>query len=438
MAQGHGSEDRGSDLTHGRSYVGLISVLIVIALFIAALLAAGVQPLKKPAGAHGESQLAPQDTATSVQSASAEESGKGVANASATTANAAAPAATDAGSAALAPSAPLQRIAFGSGLDEGGPMSILGVIMSRDPQLFIFAGNAVYADAVDPKAPGGATRVSSPLMIRAAYARLSAQPMFERFRDRVPIMATWDAHDYGLQNAGADFQYKEASKEAFFAFYGLSKESSRFDQPGGIYQSRLFGPAGKRVQVILLDTRWNLSRPKAKAPNTEKHKLAAPVPATLLGAEQWKWLEQQLIEPADVRLIVSPLQVEADAAGTDGWASMPAARRRLYALLKETGANGVILLSGHRRGAAIYRNDKALSYPLYEVTSSSLNRPLPDTPAPPVEPDPARLQPLYHGANFGMINIDWQAKTVGLEIRDETGGLIQSLTVPVQEAPPQN
>src|ERR671935_24702 len=70
----------------------------------------------------------------------------------------------------------------------------------------------------------------------------------------------------------------------------------------------LLGPEGKPLQVILLDTRYFRSPVKRSGrtvvPNTDPG-------ATILGPAQWEWLERQLREPADLRLIGSSIQVVA-------------------------------------------------------------------------------------------------------------------------------
>ena len=89
------------------------------------------------------------------------------------------------------------------------------------------------------------------------------------------------------------------------------------------------------------------------------------------------------------------------------------------------GANGVIMLSGDRHSAALYRKDGVVDYPLYEATSSSLNLPgaiwrarSGDTY---MEPGPNRLGDMFYEANYGVVDIDWAADRVTLSIRDENG-----------------
>ncbi len=68
-------------------------------------------------------------------------------------------------------------------------------------------------------------------------------------------MATWDNHDYGTHNGGAEFFLKEQSKSAFLDFFGEPSDSPRRKREG-IYDAKIFGSEGQRVQIILLDTRY--------------------------------------------------------------------------------------------------------------------------------------------------------------------------------------
>ena len=56
--------------------------------------------------------------------------------------------------------------------------------------------------------------------LQGEWNRLADKPEYQRFRAKVPIMATWDNHDYGTHNGGAEFELKEASKKMFLDFFG--------------------------------------------------------------------------------------------------------------------------------------------------------------------------------------------------------------------------
>jgi hypothetical protein len=65
---------------------------------------------------------------------------------------------------------------------------------------------------------------------------------------------------------------------------------------------------------------------------------------------------------------------------------------------------------------------------LYDLTSSSLNRPWRGAS----ELNRHRVGTLYPRANFGIVEIDWSAMQIMLQIRDETGEVQIDARVPLQ------
>jgi len=214
-------------------------------------------------------------------------------------------------------------------------------------------------------------------VMRRKYAKLAAMPGFQTLRNACPILATWDDHDLGANDAGSDYPMKEESQKIFLDFFGDPAESPRRRRPG-VYDARVIGPEGKRVQIILLDTRYFRSSPLT--PNPRASTSAGPyVPnpdpnTTILGGDQWRWLAEQLKVPAEIRLVVSSIQVVAEDHGWEKWMNFPHERARLFKLLHETGAEGVILLSGDRHLAELSMIDAGAGYPIYDLTSSGLNQ----------------------------------------------------------------
>ena len=85
--------------------------------------------------------------------------------------------------------------------------------------------------------------------------------------------------------------------------------------------------------------------------------------------------------------------------------------------VRETGANGVVIISGDRHRGGIYRRDDALGYPLLELTASSLNSAF----ASEEEAGPYRVGPTYRPENYGALSIDWTSRSVTLEVRGMDG-----------------
>jgi alkaline phosphatase D len=315
---------------------------------------------------------------------------------------------------------PLERIAFGSCARQHQPQPIWDSIIKIQPQLFLFLGDNIYADTEDMT------------VMRAQYAVLAAKPEFQRFRSACPILATWDDHDYGYNDAGGEYPRKVESQRIFLEFFQIPKKSPRWQRPG-VYEAQVFGPPGKRVQTILLDTRYFrgplnrrswLERLTGGGPYT-----ANPDPqVNLLGADQWAWLEQELRKPAELRLIGSSIQVIPEDHHWERWANLPHERTRLFQLIHTTQAGGVILLSGDRHLAELSRldpnPDNPLAYPLYEATSSGLN----SAGAGKGELNRHRLtKENFREDNFGLITIDWTDPDpkIQLQIRNLQGEIAQ-------------
>ncbi len=333
---------------------------------------------------------------------------------------------------------PLTRIAFGSCANEKRAQPIWGTIRQLEPQLFIFTGDNVYADSADPA------------VLSASYDKLAAQPDFAALRSSSRVIGTWDDHDFGANDAGAEWEGKGAAKEAFVRFFDLP-EDSPVRRREGIYDARIFGPEGRRVQVILLDTRWfrgplkRMTAEELRTLRAEKGRWQGPYlpdaesDATILGEDQWRWLEEQLRIPAELRLIVSSIQVVPEEHGWEKWGNLPRERRRLLELAgRSTG--GVIFLSGDRHTAEISKlpagGPEGTAYPLFDLTSSGLNQ-----NGYSREPNRHRIgdEPPFGKPNFGWISIDWQAADPGItmQIRDAEGAVVRQATTTLAALQPQ-
>lgn len=198
----------------------------------------------------------------------------------------------------------LSKIAFGSCSNQSNSLPIFDVVVKHKPDLFVFLGDNIYGDTENMKT------------LQAKYDRLASQPTFQNLKKNVPIIATWDDHDYGQNDAGRHYPKKEESKELFLNFFEEPTASERRKHEG-IYTSYLYETKGKKVQIILLDNRT--FRDDYKLYNNEfeddkryfyslDYAPAQNSDSTYLGAAQWKWLETELQKPADLRLIGSGSQ----------------------------------------------------------------------------------------------------------------------------------
>jgi alkaline phosphatase D len=236
-------------------------------------------------------------------------------------------------------------------------------------------------------------------------------------------MATWDNHDYGHHSAGAEFPLKDVSAEIFLDFFGEPDDSERRSRPG-VYTSQIFGPVGKRLQIILLDTRTFKTapllaqRPEGAGGSLGKYAANTDPGASLLGKAQWQWLAQELQQPAEVRLIASSGQVIANEKGMDEWGNYPLERERLLQLLAAAAAEKTVMLSGnvHFSEVSAVEVDKVQ---IVDFTSSGLTHVNKDYP---VAPNRHRVAGAYVDVSFGLVEIDWESgPTVVLRALDVEG-----------------
>jgi alkaline phosphatase D len=337
-----------------------------------------------------------------------------------------------AGAVDLDPVRPIARIAAGSCARQDKPQPLWHAVAAFRPDVLLMLGDNVYGDTEDME------------LLREKYAKLAAQPGFAALRRTVPIVAVWDDHDYGANDAGREYPRKRESQQVFLDFFGIAADAPLRTQ-AGIYRAVTVGPPGRRVQFICLDTRYHRS-PLDVIPRGERVKGRGPyrpqvdADATVLGADQWAWLERVLREPAEVRIVLSSIQVVAEEHQWERWGNFPAERARLLRTIRAAGAAGVIVVSGDRHSGEISRmpaGDDALAYPLYDLTASSINQP--NRFNGPDDANRWRLGPWRRGVNFGTIEIDWEAADPALTIavRDEEAAIFHAERVRLSAlAPP--
>jgi alkaline phosphatase D len=327
----------------------------------------------------------------------------------------------------LEPAQTITRIAVGSCVRQDRPQPLWGAVAAFRPDVLLMLGDNVYGDTEEMD------------VLREKYSLLASQPGFAALRATVPIVAVWDDHDYGANDAGREYPRKRESQQVFLDFFGVAADSPLRTQ-AGIHRAVAVGPPGRRVQFICLDTRYHRS-PLHEIPRAEREPGQGPYrptfdpDATVLGAEQWTWLDRVLREPADVRIVLSSIQVAATEHHYEHWGNFPLERARLLRTIRESGAAGVVIVSGDRHAGEISRipaGAGALAYPLHDLTASSINQP--KRLDCPEEPNRLRVGPWQRGVNFGTIEIDWDASPAALTLalRDERGAVFhgERVTLP--------
>lgn len=301
----------------------------------------------------------------------------------------------------------VSKIALGSCAHQNKPQPILTKALSENPDLFLYLGDNIYGDTRDMAD------------LQAKYDKLGAKPEFKKLCQSVPILATWDDHDYGENDAGREYPFKTESRDIFLNFWNEPEESERRSHDG-IYHAVVLGPPGKRVQVILLDTRSfrdGLLEKDGKPWKNDYRPNESP-DSTFLGAEQWAWLGKVLQERAEVRIVVSSNQFSHDYNGWESWTNVPREREKMQELIVQTRARGVFFLSGDVHWGELSRLKAPGCYPLYDLTSSGITQTWPST-----EPNSNRIGKPVRENNFGLISIDWEKKDpeITFELKNKKG-----------------
>ena len=317
------------------------------------------------------------------------------------------------------------KIAFGSCGHQDKPQPILDVVLKHHPDYFVYLGDNIYSDTYDPS------------VLEKNYNALKAQPEFERLKIGVKnILATWDDHDYGNNDDGRHYPLKEVSKKIFLNFWEVPKSDERWGR-SGIYTSKYFKEFDKTIQFILLDTRsfrdnLRIYRGEKNSENRYFYPLDYfphnQPDSTLLGKDQWVWLENQLVQPEDVRIICSSTQFAIEYNGYEAWANFPFEQQKMIDLIAKTKANGVIFISGDVHYGEISVLKPSNTYPIYDITSSGIT-----STWHFATPNRNRIEGPIMDNHFGLLSIDWNQKdpTIKMEIIDVSDNQRVEYTIPI-------
>jgi len=311
----------------------------------------------------------------------------------------------------------ITRIAFGSCAHQDKPQRIWDAILATAPDMFVFLGDNIYGDTDDMQ------------VMAAKYAQLEAKPGFQQLRRTTEIHAIWDDHDFGRNDAGREYPMKAQSRQLMLDFWNEPAGSPRRTQADGIYTSCMRGPAGRTVQLILPDLRWDRTALELvdsdtyearDALNMGPYRINTDPQARLMGEQQWAWLEQQFTVQADVRIIGSSIQCLPEFSGWETWANFPFERERLLALLALHQDVPTLILSGDVHWCEYTEfHDPRFSGALPELTSSGLTEVWEQ-----ISPNRHRAGEAFATENFGLIEIDWDLYRMQLSVRDKTGRIL--------------
>jgi len=286
------------------------------------------------------------------------------------------------------------RIAFGSCNNAYAPNELWDDIYLAQPEAWIWGGDIVYADSDDFET------------IEKHYRRQLENVEYRRLTESTKILATWDDHDYGMNDGGVAFSAKAKSQEAFLNFLKVGQNDSRRVQEG-VYYSEQIQTEGHTVEVILLDTRYFRSD-LTKGTEGRRYDPNYDEAATMLGDTQWDWLSHRLTtSTADLILLVSSIQFLSSEHGYEKWQNLPHERERLISLLNQVD-QPIMVLSGDRHiseWSVLKTEDKEI----IDFTSSGLTHSYENFSG---EPNALRKGEVVSVPSYGLLDIDWKKGVV--------------------------
>ena len=188
----------------------------------------------------------------------------------------------------------LSRIAFGSCAPPGQAAADLGRGRRRQ------AGASPLARRQHLRRHRGHGRDAEPSTPSSPPCRAS-----RRSAKACPILATWDDHDLGVNDGGSDYPKKDESQKLFLDFFG-DRRGLAAPAATGVYDARGLRPpeearAGDPARHALLP---QPAQEEGGQDAVQRRTLRSRTPtrhATMLGEDQWRWLDEQLKVPAEVR-----------------------------------------------------------------------------------------------------------------------------------------
>lgn len=263
----------------------------------------------------------------------------------------------------------LETIALGSNLNQNQPMPIWKTIEKSNPDLFLFVGNTIFSQKNTIKN-----------ILSSLYRKLITNREYRSYREKIPFMSIWS--DQELPE-GLDAKEKESARKDFTKKWPYIANLISKNQ-NGLYHSKLFGDKKNKhtTQIIMLDTRWDK--------NSQQ----------VLSQEQWTWLESELKRSASLRILVSPMALEATQTESITWSNFQNQKEKLLGLIKKSKVKNLIVTTATQGFSSVKKDD----FPLIQV---------------------GRLNKLTEGkeddpvaASFAVIKTNWDTKTSSLEIHD--------------------
>eukprot|EP00916_Digyalum_oweni_P021380 GHVL01035504.1.p1 GENE.GHVL01035504.1~~GHVL01035504.1.p1 ORF type:complete len:453 (+),score=121.94 GHVL01035504.1:39-1361(+) len=295
----------------------------------------------------------------------------------------------------------INKISFGSCCKQTYIQNHWNLISQHKSDIFLWLGDAIYSTCPD--------------CVENDWKVMLNNTNYKKFKKKHKIFGTWDDHDYGCNDCGANLKSKENSKIQFLKFLNVSdsnvsdfnvsdlnvsnfnvsdsnvsnfnvSDSNRYKRDG-VYSSHVFGD---KLRIILLDTRYNRDNYIYLNNLTNiKNRYLQSISSVMLGIcryicisilcihnngdilgnKQWIWLENELSNNKyKINIIVTSIQMLSDFSFVESWNHFSKSKNKFLNLLEKYTPKGLILLSGDVHYSELLGETDGL----LEVTSSGL------------------------------------------------------------------
>lgn len=302
-------------------------------------------------------------------------------------------------------------LVFGSCNKQNKPQPFWKDMIKQHPDLFIWAGDNVYADTDNMN------------VMKQVYLQQNQQEGYLDLKKVVPIMGTWDDHDYGKNDAGVEWKMKKESQQLFLDFMDVPDDSPRRKQEG-VFTSQVFEIPQGSIKVIVLDTRYFRTALRRSTTKDKKYTFDDSKEATILGETQWRWFEQELKNSySDFTVVVSSIQLISGEHGFETWGNFPNEIERFKYVLQKHKTKNVIVLSGDRHISELSQwKISGLNYPLIDFTSSGLTHSYSSYKG---ESNKYRLGNVVFVPSYGVLRFDLDSYQVRFQMIGRNNVILQ-------------
>jgi alkaline phosphatase D len=291
----------------------------------------------------------------------------------------------------------------------GGDSSIFETMAKTPADFNIWLGDNWYYREVDYSSVWG-------LKYRASHDR--AIPIVQKLMASMPQFAIWDDHDFGPNDAGKNYIFKNESRN-IFNDYWLNPNSGENHE--GVYTMMNYGD----VDFFLLDDRFfrsDVLMPDSINNLTNEDK-------DYFGKKQLDWLKNNLsFSKATFKIIVTGNQVLNPINNYECLTHYPKEYNDLIGFLTNQKINGVVFLTGDRHHSEVIEMPRPNAYPLYDITVSPLTSGVGKVSGKELD-NPFRVaNTLIEAQNFGKISFFGNKgnRTMKVDFIDKNGANLGS------------